>query len=95
MNTAENIQKELEGCLDSINSDGLGNLNAQNIEKLDHISAAAAEQGMNQGKKLIDNFVTTLKSFKEGKSAEESVSVRLTALEFYLKNMKGAATEEL
>jgi hypothetical protein len=95
MDTVESLQKELESCVNSINSAGLGSLDAQNIEKLDKMSAAAAELGMNQGKKLIDNLSAVIKSYKEGNSKEESVSVRLTAIDFYLKNTLGGDIEEL
>jgi len=95
MNTTEEVQKELVSCLSGINSDGIGNVDPQKIDRLNIISAAAAANGMSQGKKLIDNLVTVLKAFKEGKSAKESVSVRLTALDFYLQNTKGSTTEEL
>ncbi|MDR2371063.1 MAG: hypothetical protein LBD71_06255 [Treponema sp.] len=95
IDTIENLQKELEACVGSINSAGLGNLDPQNIEKLDKISAAASSLGMGQGKKLVDNLVTVLKSFKDGSAKEESVTIRLTALEFYLKNTSGGATEDL
>ena len=95
MDTAENLQKELESCIGSINSAGLDKLDPQNIEKLEKISAAAATSGMNQGKKLVDNLITVLKAFKEGKSTQDSVSVRMTALDFYLQNTTGSATEEL
>jgi hypothetical protein len=95
MDTVESLQKELEDCVNSINSAGLGSLDSQIIEKLDKMSAAAAELGMNQGKKLIDNLSAVIKSYKEGQSKEESVSVRLTAIDFYLKNTTGGAVEEL
>ena len=96
MDTVDNLQKELESCINSINSAGLGSLDSQNIDKLDKLSAAAAGFKMNQGKILIDNLSTVLKSFKEGKSTEDSVSIRLTAMDFYLKNTKSSgSTEEL
>ena len=96
MDTVENLQKELLNCINSINTAGLGSLDSQNIEKLDKLSAAAAGLGMNQGKKLIDNLLTVLKSFKEGKSNENSVSLRMTAIDFYLNNTQGGgSTEEL
>jgi hypothetical protein len=66
----------------------------QNIEKLETLSAAAAGLGMRQGKKLIDNLSTVLKSFKEGKSAEGSVAVRMTAMDFYLQNLRGSSPME-
>jgi hypothetical protein len=95
MDTVENLQKELESCLGSINSAGLDNVDPQNIEKLDKLAAAADSLGMKQGKQLVDNLVSVLKALKEGKSTANSVSVRLTALDFYLQNTRGAATEEL
>ncbi|MDR1588117.1 MAG: hypothetical protein LBS57_11725 [Treponema sp.] len=95
MDTVENLQKELETCIGSINSAGLSSPDPQNTEKLDKMSAAAASLGMNQAKKLIDNLSTVLKSFKDGAAKEESVTVRLTALEFYLKNTAGGPTEDL
>jgi hypothetical protein len=95
MDTVESLREELEGCINSINSAGLAGLDPQNIEKLDKISAASAALGMNQGKKLIDNLANVLKSFKEGKAQEDSVSVRLTAMDFYIQHLKGGTTEDL
>jgi hypothetical protein len=95
MDTAENLQKELAGCVDGINAAGLGSLDLKAIEKLDTLSAAAAGLGMNQGKKLIDNLSAVLKSFKDGKSTEDSVTIRMTAMDFYLKNTQGDSLEEL
>jgi hypothetical protein len=96
MDTVESLREELEKCLSDINSAGLGNVDLQNIDKLEKFAAAAAGLGMNSGKKLIDNLTGVLKSFKEGSAGESSVTVRLTALEFYLQNIKsGSAEEEL
>jgi hypothetical protein len=96
MDTEEKIHIELEACLNSINSGGIGNPDPHIIEKLDQISAAAAGLGMDQGKKLPENLSAVLKKFKEGQSGEESVAIRVTALDFYLQNTRSpAATEEL
>ena len=96
MDTVDNLQKELENCIKSINTAGLGGLDPKNIEKLDALSAAAEGLGMGQGKKLIDNLSAVLKSFKDGKSTEDSVSIRMMAMDFYLKNTKSSgSTEEL
>jgi hypothetical protein len=95
MDTVETLQKELEKCVNSINSTGPGSMDLQNIEKLDKMSIAAAELGMKQGKQLIDNLSAVIKSYKEGNSKEDSVSIRLTAIDFYLKNTLGGDIEEL
>jgi hypothetical protein len=94
MDTVESLRGELEGCISHINSSGLGSLDPQITDKLDKFSAAAGGLGMNSGKKLIDNLSAVLKSFKEGKSKEDSVQIRLTALDFYLQNIKGGGGEE-
>jgi hypothetical protein len=94
MDTVESLRGELEGCISNINSSGLDSLDPQIAEKLDTFSATAGSLGMSMGKKLIDNLAGVLKSFMEGKSKEDSVQVRLTALDFYLQNIKGGGGEE-
>ena len=95
MDMVEDLHKELESCAAGINAAGLGNLDPQHIERLDSISARANDLGLHEGKKLIDNLSAALQSCKDGKSTEESAALRLTALEFYLKNTQSAGTEEL
>ena len=95
MDTVENLHKELEICLAEINAAGLGKLEPQHIEKLDAIGTRADVLGLHEGKKLVVNYSAALKSFNDGKSTEDSVRLRQTALEFYLKNTDGIATEEL
>jgi hypothetical protein len=96
MDTVESLREELEKCVSGINSAGLGNFDPQNTDKLEKFAAAAAGLGMNTGKKLVDNLTNVLKSFKDGGAGESSVTVRLTALDFYLQHIKsGGAEEEL
>ncbi|MDR0602357.1 MAG: hypothetical protein LBG42_08245 [Treponema sp.] len=95
MATVESLRSELEGCISNITSAGLGNLDGGNIDKLEKLSGEAGGLGMNQGKKLIDNLVTVLKSFKDGAAKEESVQIRLTAIDFYIKNIQDGSTEDL
>ncbi|MDR0624736.1 MAG: hypothetical protein LBG10_09965 [Treponema sp.] len=94
MDTVENLRGELEACVAGINASGLAGLDPLNIEKLDTCAAAAGSLGMTTGKKLVENLSTVLKSFREGKSKEDSVQVRLTALDFYLQHIKSAGAEE-
>lgn len=51
--------------------------------------------GMKSGKQLIENLGAVLKTRKEGGSSEESVSIRLTALDFYIKKLQSGNTEDL
>ena len=96
MDAIDEMHKALKEFLEKINSTGIENINSADIEKLDKFSIDAKGLGMDQGKKLIDNLSIILKSFKEGKSGIGSVSIRITALDFYLKNTQGgASTEEL
>jgi hypothetical protein len=94
MDSVESLRTELEACIAHVNTAGLGSLNLQHLEKLDQLSAIAAGLGMNSGKKLIDNLSGILRSFQEGKSQEDSVQVRLTALDFYLQSIKGGDNVE-
>jgi hypothetical protein len=95
MDSVEELRGELTSCLTQINTAGLSGLDSQIIEKLDEFAAAAGGLGMASGKKLIENLSEVLKSFKDGKSQENSVQVRLTALDFYLQNITGGVEGEL
>jgi hypothetical protein len=95
MDSVDGLRGELTSCLAQLTGAGLGSLDPQIIEKLGKFAAAAGGLGMNSGKKLIENLSEVLKSFKDGKSQESSVQVRLTALEFYLQNITGSGEEEL
>jgi hypothetical protein len=94
MDAVESLHGEIKVCVAGITAAGLDKLDSQNIEKLDKYAAAAGSLGMNTGKKLIENLSAVLTSFREGKSKEDSVQVRLTALDFYLQNIKGGGGEE-
>jgi hypothetical protein len=94
MDNAENVCNELDKLLSNMTASGYGN--AEYIEQLQKLSAAAESLGMKDGKKLIDNLTETLKSFQAGTADEKSVSVRYTALEFYKNKIKDlGATEDL
>ncbi|MCL2705525.1 MAG: hypothetical protein FWE72_04865 [Spirochaetaceae bacterium] len=87
MGSEKQLCQELDTIISDINASGLSKITPVTMEKLEKVSAEAAELGMKAGKGLIDNFITVLKSFQAGKSNEDSVSLRLTALDFYKKNV--------
>ena len=82
MDTVENVCKEVENVLGELGSKGS---NDAIKAKLDKLSVAAETLGMKSGKKLIDNLITALKDGKTG----DSLAVRITALDFYNKNVLG------
>jgi hypothetical protein len=87
MDTIENVCKELEKVVADITAKGAANIDIAICADIEKISLASETLGMKSGKKLIDNLSAVLKSFKEGKSEEGSVAVRVTALDFYIKNV--------
>jgi hypothetical protein len=87
MDTIESVCKELEKIVADVTAKGAANVDIAICADIDKISSAAETLGMKSGKKLVDNLAAVLKSFKEGKSEEASVAVRITALDFYIKNV--------
>ena len=83
MDTVENVCKEIEKSLTKINSTGVENIDEGTRAHLDKLSAAAETVGMKSGKRFIDNLLTALKEGKTG----DSLAVRITALDFYNKNV--------
>ena len=83
MDTVENVCKEIEKFLAPLNSGGAANIDGSACANLDKLSAAAEAVGMKAGKKFLDNLSTALKDGKTG----DSLTVRLTALDFYIKNV--------
>ena len=94
--TVEEFRLELETIISSLSSSGFENVDSGIVEKIDVFAATACELGMKEGKRLMENLSVTIKAIKEGKSKAESGIVRLTALEFYIKNLSDSEnTEEL
>ena len=94
--TVEELRNELEKIVACLYSSGFGNVDAGIIKKLEQLCASAVEQGLNEGKHLIENLITVIQSIQDGKSKPESGNIRLIALEFYLGKLTGSEdTEEL
>ena len=92
----EELRIELETIVLNLASSGFENIDSGTTGKLDVLAAAAGEIGMNEGKRLIKNLSGAINDIKAGKSKTESGNVRLTALEFYIKNLAASEhTEDL
>jgi hypothetical protein len=93
--TVEELRLELETIVSTLSSSGFGTIDSALVEKLDVYSTTAGGLGMKEGKHLLENLSTVMKAIKDGKSSPESGTIRLTALEFYVKKISGGTTEDL
>ena len=94
--TIEELKSELEKVISSITSSGFSNIDSGIVAKLDKYAISAGELGMKEGKHLIQNLSAVLKAIEEGKSKAESGTLRLTALDFYVKKLADSGhTEDL
>ena len=92
--TVEELRAELKSIISGLTSSGFENIDSGIIEKLDKLAIIAGESVMQEGKRLIENLSGAMKAIKEGTSKSESGNVRLTALDFYLKNLSDSENTE-
>jgi len=85
--TIEDLRTELNIIISSLTSSGFDNADPKIVEKVNTIAVAADESGLKEVKRLLENLSGAIKAIQEGKSQAESGTVRLTALDFYLKNL--------
>jgi len=92
--TVEEVKSELEKIVSALSSSGFSKVDPSIVEKLDKLTTFAGDLSMNEGKRLIENLVSAIKSAKEGDSKIESCNVRLMALDFYVKKLSGGGNIE-
>jgi len=85
--TIEDLRTELNTIISILTSSGFDNADPKIIERIDKTATAADESGMKEAKRLLENLSGAIKAIQAGKSQTESGTVRLTALDFYLKNL--------
>jgi hypothetical protein len=93
--TIEELCEKLVGLTASLPASDYDKTSDDVIAELDVYASAANNAGANEGKKLIENLASVLKTRKQGGSTDESVSIRLTALDFYVKKLQSGSTEDL
>jgi hypothetical protein len=91
----DELREKLEALIASLPPSGYDAVSDETAAGFLALAPVAAELGMQNGKKLLENLATVLKARKGGASSDDSVSVRLTALDFYVKNLQSGSTEEL
>ena len=90
----EELRSELEKIIASLASSGFASIDSGIVEKLEKLAVKAGELGMKEGKHLIENLSGAMKAIQAGKSKTESGSIRLTALDFYVKKLAGGGNIE-
>ena len=93
--TIEEFQNRLNTLLTDLPASEFDTVADNVIAELSEFSSKADSLGMKSGKKLISNLTEALKTRKAGSNTDDSVQIRLTALDFYLKNLQSGTTEEL
>ena len=83
--TVEELLAELKNIVASLTASGFTTIDSGMAERLDKFAVAAGKAGMKEGKRLVKNLSKTMKAIQKGKSKAESGSVRLTAIDFYVK----------
>jgi hypothetical protein len=91
----EQFYQDLGQVLTDITTSGFANIEAGTVDKLGALSSTAANLKLNAGKQLINNLSESIKSLQAGNSDETSVSLRVTALDFYQQNTAKGPEEAL
>jgi hypothetical protein len=95
LNTIEQFYQDLGKVLADITASPYASIEAGTMDKLGALSSVAATLKLNFGKQLIDNLSDSIKSLQAGNSDEKSVSLRVTALDFYQQNTAKGQGEAL
>ena len=93
--TIEEFQIKLDALLKGFPASEFDTVVASEIAGLDNFFKEADNLDMQSGKKLISNLIEVLKTRRAGGNTDESVQVRLTALDFYIKNLQSCSIENL
>ena len=93
--TIEEFQTRLNTLLEGLPASKFDTVADNVIVELNDISSEADFLGMKSGKKLISNLTEALKTRKAGNNTDDSIQIRLTAMDFYIKNLLSGTTEDL
>jgi sulfite reductase beta subunit-like hemoprotein len=82
------VQNKLDSIIKGLPASGFDTVPDSVIADLSSCAAEADSLGMKSGKEAINNLITVLKSRKTGEKTDDSVTVRITALEFYTDKIR-------
>jgi hypothetical protein len=93
--TVDELETKLDAVLKEMPASSFDAVADTVIADLEACTGQAGELGIKSGKQLLENLVTALKIRKTGGNTDESVQIRLTALDFYVKKLRSGSTEDL
>lgn len=93
--TREELYAKLDAISKAFPVSGFDAVPDSVIADLSSCAGQAEGLGMKSGKEVIDDLITVLKARKAGGKTDDSVMVRLTALEFYLQKLQSGDTSDL
>ena len=91
----EEMHTKLNALLDKLPASGFDTIADSDISELESLIGEADSLGMKSGKQLTANLVQALKTRKNGENTDESVQLRITALDFYAQKLQQGTTEDL
>jgi hypothetical protein len=93
--TIEELQSKLDSLIKGFPAGGFDSVSDNAITELNSYCEESGNLSMRSGQKLISNLMDAIKTRKIGGNTDESVQIRLVALDFYLKNLQNDVTEDL
>ena len=93
--TLEELYTKLDTLLKGLPASGFDALDGAAAAGLNACAVEADGLGMKSGRQLIANLAEALTNRQNGGGSDESVQLRLTALDFYVKKLQSGATEDL
>jgi hypothetical protein len=89
----EELQTKLDTIIKEFPISGYDAISDSTMTGLHTCADEAEKLGMKSGKEVLENLIATLKTRKAGGNTDDSVMVRLTALEFYVQKLKDGTAE--
>ncbi|MDR2211139.1 MAG: hypothetical protein LBO65_06710 [Spirochaetaceae bacterium] len=93
--TIDELRSKFDALIQTFPASGFDSVPDSTIAELETCGAEAEKLGMPSGKKLTENLVAALRARKTGGNTDESVQVRFTAMDFYVKKLQSGDTEDL
>jgi len=89
----EEFRTKLDTIIKEFPISGFDTIPDSVIAALETCAGETEKLGMKAGKEVLENLIASLKTRKTGGNSDDSVLVRVTALEFYVQKLKDGTAE--